>query len=53
MAASFSLDHGGHGRPPAARFFCGDCGRPRKMLDDDLDEIFARSDFCRCSRGMI
>jgi hypothetical protein len=52
MAASILLD-GRHDRRPVARFFCGDCGRPRKMLDDDLDEIFSRSDYCRCSRGVI
>lgn len=50
MAASFLLD-GRHDRPPAARFFCVDCGRPWKMLDDDLDEIFAKSNYCRCPRG--
>lgn len=52
MAASFFMD-GRHNRPPAARFFCADCGRPRKMKDDDLEEIFSRSDFCRCMRGMV
>ena len=50
MAASFLLD-GRHDRPPAARFFFVDCGRPWKMLDDDLDEIFAKSNYCRCPRG--
>lgn len=52
MAASFSLD-GRHDGRPAARFFCGDCGRPRKMLDDDLEEIFSISDYCRCARGVV
>ncbi len=33
------------------RAFCGVCMKPRRMLgDDDLSDIFARSDFCRCGR---
>ncbi len=52
MAAAL-MDGSRHDRRPAARFFCGDCGRPMKMKDDDLDEIFSRSDYCRCMRGMV
>ncbi len=52
MAASIFMD-GRHDRRPVARFFCGDCCRPRRMRDDDLEEIFSRSDFCRCSREVI
>lgn len=53
MAAQIFLDNRRHGRYLTARVFCTDCGRPRKMKDDDLEEIFSKSDFCRCKRGLI
>ncbi len=37
-------------KAPIARFFCAYCGRPKRMRDDDLDEILSMSDFCRCAR---
>jgi len=37
-------------QPAANREFCGDCLKPCRMLDDDLEDIFSRSDFCRCRR---
>jgi hypothetical protein len=34
------------------RTFCGVCMKPRRMLcDDDLSDIIAISDFCRCTRA--
>jgi hypothetical protein len=37
-------------KPSINRIFCGDCFRPEKMQDDDLEEDLAASDFCRCGR---
>lgn len=50
MAASILLYDHRHDRRSTARVFCAECGRPRKMKDDDLDEIFSRSDYCQCRR---
>gem|GEM_PF-2235201 len=51
MAASVFLDNRRHDRRLTARVFCADCGRPRRMADDDLEEIFSESDFCQCVGG--
>jgi len=32
------------------RVFCGDCMKPKRMLDDDCDEEFSKSDYCDCKR---
>lgn len=37
-------------KPAANRVFCGDCLKPCRMLDDDLDNILSKSDFCQCRR---
>ncbi len=51
MAASVFLDNRRHDRRLTARVFCAECGRPRRMADDDLEEIFSESDFCQCVGG--
>ena len=37
-------------QPAANREFCGNCLKPCRILDDDLDDILSKSDFCQCKR---
>lgn len=37
-------------KPSSVREFCAECQKPRRMRDDDLEEIFSRSDYCNCAR---
>jgi hypothetical protein len=38
-------------KPAANRVFCGDCLKPCRMLDDDLENILSKSDYCDCRRN--
>jgi len=51
MAASFLLDDRRNDSRSTARVFCADCGRPRRIKDDDTEEILSKSDYCQCMWG--
>jgi hypothetical protein len=38
---------------PKIRIFCSNCGKPRRIDDDDLAEVLSKSDFCRCAEDQL
>ena len=37
-------------KPAPNRVFCGHCFKPCRMENDDLSDVLAASDYCRCNR---